>query len=252
LIKASLFATCLVDQVYPQVGVSTVRLLRRLGVDVDFPTGQTCCGQPAFNTGYASQARPLALRWLELFQQSQYVVVPSGSCAAMLKIHAPELFADDPALVARARDLASRTYELSQFLVDVLHVTDVGATFQGKVTYHPACHLLRDLRATTQAQRLIQSVRGAQYVELPNAEECCGFGGTFAVKYPDISTAILEGKLQAIEASGADAVVACDMGCLMHIGGAMSRRGMKAKVMHLVELLDAPHPGLPPQGGKGG
>ncbi len=236
--RASLFATCLVDQVYPQVGISTVRLLRRLGVEVDFPTGQTCCGQPAFNSGYASQARAMALRWLEQFQQSQYVVVPSGSCASMLKVHAPEMLKDDPTLAARARDLAGRTYELSQFLVDVLHVTDVGASFQGSVTYHPSCHLLRDLRADTQAQRLIQSVRGADYVELPNAEECCGFGGTFAVKYPEISTAILEGKLQAIEASGADAVVACDMGCLMHIAGAMSRRGMKAKTMHLAELLE--------------
>ncbi|MBI4339577.1 MAG: (Fe-S)-binding protein [Chloroflexi bacterium] len=239
MVKASLFATCLVDQLYPGVAKSAVSLLRRLGVEVDFPVGQTCCGQPAFNSGYMGQAMPLAVRWLDLFQESEYVVTPSGSCTAMLKVFIPGMLRHDAALAQRARDLALRTYELSQFLVGVLKVADVGASFSGRVTYHPSCHLLRELRASAEPQRLIRAVRGAEYVEMENAGECCGFGGTFSVKYPDISTAILEGKLAAIEAARADALVACDMGCLMHIGGAMRRRGMKARPMHLAELLDS-------------
>ncbi len=236
MVKASLFATCLVDQFYPQVGESVVKVLRRLGVEVDFPAGQTCCGQPAFNAGFASQARPLALRFLDLFANSEYVVVPSGSCASMLKVFLPELFHDSPDLAERARALAERIHEFSQFLVNVLGVTDVGARYYGKVTYHASCHLLRELGAASESQKLIQAVHGVKYVELEGATDCCGFGGVFSVKYPEISGAILESKLRNIEATGADVVVA-DFGCLMHIGGAMSRRGMKAQPMHLAQLL---------------
>jgi L-lactate dehydrogenase complex protein LldE len=250
VVRASLFATCLVDQFFPHVGVSTVRVLRRLGVQVDFPTGQTCCGQPAFNSGYRSQALPLARRWLDLFGDSEYVVVPSGSCAAMLKVYMPELLKDDPKDAQRARDLARRTYELSQFLVDVLKVTDVGASFPAKITYHTSCHLLRELGVSSQPLALLRGVRGAEFAPMEGATECCGFGGTFAVKHADISTAILEDKLRAIEATEAEAIIACDMGCLMHMGGAMRRRGMKTKPMHIAELLATPHPYLPPQGGK--
>ena len=238
MVKASLFVSCLVDQFYPEVGVSVVNVLRRLGVLVDFPAGQTCCGQPAFNSGYVKEARPLARRFLDLFGDSEYVVIPSGSCGAMLKAFTPGLFSDEPDLEERANGLAARTYEFSQFLVNVLNVTDVGARYDGKVTYHASCHLLRELGATTESQVLIRAVRGVEVVEMEGATECCGFGGTFAVKYPELSGAILENKLRNIEATGADAVVACDSGCLMHIAGAMSRRGMKARPMHLAQLLD--------------
>ena len=235
--KASLFASCLVDQFYPEVGESVVKVLRRLGVEVDFPKGQTCCGQPAFNSGFVSQAMPLAHRFLDLFQDSEYVVIPSGSCGSMLKVFIPELFADDPALAERAHALADRTYEFSQFLVNVLGITDVGARYESKVTYHASCHLLHELGATSESQTLIRAVRGVQFVEMEGTNECCGFGGTFSVKYPQISGAILEDKLRRIEATNADTLVACDSGCLMHIAGAMSRRGMKVRPMHLAQLL---------------
>ncbi len=235
--KASLFATCLVDQFFPEVAESAVKVLRHLGVEVDFPLDQTCCGQPAFNSGFVSQARPLALRMLDVFEDSEYVVVPSGSCATMIKVFMPQMFKDDPAQTERARSLAERTYEFSQFLANVLDVTDVGAHYQGKVTYHASCHLVRELQATAESPKLVRAVGGSQYVPMKNADECCGFGGTFAVKYPEISGAILENKLRNIRSTGADTLVACDSGCLMHISGAMSRQGMKVRPMHLAQLL---------------
>jgi L-lactate dehydrogenase complex protein LldE len=237
LVKASIFATCLVDQFYPEVGESVVKVLRRLGVDLDFPSGQTCCGQPAFNSGFLSQAKPLARRLIDLFAHSDYVVVPSGSCATMLKVFVPELLKGEPELAEQACALADRTYEFSQFLRNVLGVTNVGARFYGMVTYHTSCHLMRELGAATESQKLIQAVHGVKYVELEGSADCCGFGGTFSVKYPRISEAILESKLRSIEATEADVVVASDSGCLMHISGAMSRRGMKARPMHLAQLL---------------
>jgi L-lactate dehydrogenase complex protein LldE len=236
-VKASLFASCLVDQFYPEIGESVVKVLRHLDVDLDFPSGQTCCGQPAYNSGLVSKAAPLARRVLDLFSDSEYVVIPSGSCGAMLKVFTPELFKDDPELEEEARSLAERTYEFSQFIVNVLGVTDVGASFQGKVTYHASCHLLRELGAATESLDLIRSVRGVEFVEMDSATACCGFGGTFSVKYPEISSAILEPKLRSIEATGADVLVAADAGCLMHVAGAMSRRGMKTRPMHLAQLL---------------
>ena len=235
--KASLFATCLVDQFFPEVAESVVKVLRDLDVEVEFPPDQTCCGQPAFNSGFVSQAKPLALRLLDIFEDSEYVVVPSGSCATMIKVFMPQMFQDDQALAERARSLAERTYEFSQFLVNVLSVTDVGASYKGKITYHASCHLARELQATTEGPKLARAVSGTQFVPMKNADECCGFGGTFAVKYPEISGAILENKLRNIRSSGADTVVACDAGCLMHIGGAMSRQGIKVQPMHLAQLL---------------
>ena len=235
--KASLFVSCLVDQFYPEIGESVVKVLRHLDVDLDFPSGQTCCGQPAYNSGFVSRAAPLARRVLDMFSDSEYVVIPSGSCGAMLKVFTPELFRDDPELEARARSLAERTYEFSQFIVNVLGITDVGASFQGKVTYHASCHLLRELGAATESQALIRAVRGVEFVEMDGATACCGFGGTFAVKYPEISGAILEPKLRSIEATGADVLVAADAGCLMHVAGVMSRLGMKTRPMHLAQLL---------------
>ena len=235
--KASLFATCLVDQFFPEVAESAVKVLRHLGVEVDFPLGQTCCGQPAFNSGFVSQAKPLALRLLDVFEDSEYVVVTSGSCATMVKVFMTQMFQDDPILAERASSLAERTYEFSQFLVNVLSVTDVGAHYNGKVTYHASCHLVHELQATGEGPKLVRAVGEAQYVPMKNAEECCGFGGTFSVKYPEISGAILENKLRNIRSTGADTLVACDSGCLMHIGGAMSRQGMNVRPMHLAQLL---------------
>ena len=235
--KASLFVSCLVDQFYPEIGESVVKVLRHLDVDLDFPSGQTCCGQPAYNSGFVSRAAPLARRVLDMFSDSEYVVIPSGSCGAMLKVFTPELFRDDPELEEQARSMAERTYEFSQFIVNVLGITDVGASFQGKVTYHASCHLLRELGAATESQALIRAVRGVEFVEMDGATACCGFGGTFAVKYPEISGAILEPKLRSIEATGADVLVAADAGCLMHMAGVMRRRGMKTRPMHLAQLL---------------
>ena len=240
--NASLFVTCVVDQFYPEVGESTVRVLRRNGVDVDFDPAQTCCGQPAFNSGYWKEARPLAERFLDLYEGVTNVVMPSGSCASMVRVFYKELFHDDPALLRRATDVGSQVYELSEFLVDVLGVdgppeptTSGSAT---PVTYHEACHLRRELGATTQARRLISSTPGVALTEMEQSEVCCGFGGTFSIKYPEISGAMLDEKLSHIRNSGADAVVACDVTCLMHIGGGLEKQGIPVRPLHLAELLD--------------
>ena len=233
----SLLVTCLGDALFPNVGVATVRLLRRLGVSVDFPEAQTCCGQPHFNSGYHDQARALAKHTLTVFARSPLVVVPSGSCAAMVKLEYPELFHDDPAWHARALDLAARTHELADFLVNVLGVEDVRATFVGRVTYHMACHL-RGLGLLTEPERLLRRVRGLEYVPLERADECCGFGGSFAVRYPAISGAMVGDKADFIEKAGVDAVVATDSGCLMNIAGCLRRRGSRVRALHLAEVLE--------------
>ncbi len=237
-IKASLFVTCIVDQLYPQVGVSVVRVLRRLGVDVDFPMDQTCCGQPVYNAGFATQGRQLAQRVLRSFRNSQYIVVPSGSCTAMMRVFYPDLFQDDPDLHEQAKDLSAKVYEFSEFLVKVLAVEDVGASYDAAVTYHASCHLLRELEVRDEPRRLLSKVRGLRLRELPQLETCCGFGGTFSVKYPHISEAMLADKVANVVATGADTLVACDMGCLMHIGGGISRQGLGIKVRHLAQVLD--------------
>jgi len=236
--KASLFVTCIVDQLYPQVGVSVVRVLRRLGVSVDFPMDQTCCGQPVFNAGFTRQGRQLAERVLRSFRHSQYVVVPSGSCTAMMRVFYPELFKDDPGLQRQAKELSAKVYEFTEFLVKVLGVEDIGASYHGAVTYHSSCHLLRELEVRDEPRRLLGKVRGLQLKELPQVESCCGFGGTFSVKYPHISEGMLADKLANVVASGAETLVACDMSCLMHIEGAISRQGLDIKVRHLAQVLD--------------
>ena len=237
-IKVGLFVTCLVDQLWSSVGTSTVEVLRRAGCEVEFDERQTCCGQPAFNTGYRGEARTVAERFIDLCEQSdaEFIVSPSGSCTAMVH-HYEVLFADDVEWRARAHALAARTFELSSFLVRQLKLTDVGARFKGKVTWHDACHGLRELGVHNEPRALISQVRDAEFVELENADACCGFGGTFSVKYPEISTAILDQKIEAIERAGVDAVVSGDASCLMQIGGRLSRIGSKARVMHLAELL---------------
>jgi L-lactate dehydrogenase complex protein LldE len=230
--------TCLGDALFPEVGVATVKLLRRLGCDVDFPEAQTCCGQPHFNSGYHEYARDLARHTIRALSTGHRVVTPSGSCAAMVKLEFPELLRDDLVWHGRAEELAHRTHELSDFLVNVLGVEDVGASFFGKATYHMACHL-RGLGIQSEPERLLRRVRGLEYVPLERSDECCGFGGSFAVRYPGISGAMVEDKAAFIEKTGADIVVATDAGCLMNIGGCLRRRGNKVRTMHLAEVLAA-------------
>ena len=238
--KVSLFVTCLVDQLWSNIGTSCVEVLRRAGCDVEFDDRQTCCAQPAFNTGYRDEARQVAKRFIEIFEESKAdaIVSPSGSCTAMVH-HYSELFMQDPEWRERATNIAARTHELSSFLVRVLGIEDVGASWQGRLTWHDACHGLRDLNIKTEPRKLISNVRGAEFVEIENAEACCGFGGTFSVKYPEISTAILDQKIEAIESSGVHAVVSADASCLMQLGGRLSRKGSTVRVMHLAELLAA-------------
>lgn len=236
--KVSLFITCLVDQLCPEVGVATVEVLEKAGCEVTFDERQTCCGQPAFNTGYRKEARKFAERFIEIFEESdaEFIVSPSGSCTAMVK-HFHELFPDDKNWRERAEKLAERTHELSSFLVNVLKVETVGAKFSGKLTWHDACHALRDLGLKNEPRKLLQNIENAEFVELKGSDECCGFGGTFSVKYSEISNAILDKKIEKIEASGADYVVACDASCLMQIGGKLSRNGSKIQPKHIAEIL---------------
>jgi L-lactate dehydrogenase complex protein LldE len=230
--------TCLADALFPDVGIATVKLLRRLGVEVDFPQAQTCCGQPHFNSGFHHDAQALARQTIKAFAGHQLVVTPSGSCAAMVKLEYPELFHQDMVWHGRAEDLSRRTHELADFLVNVLGREDVGAHFEAKVTYHMACHL-RGLGTMTEPERLLRRVRGLEYVPLERYDECCGFGGSFAVRYPGISGAMVTDKAGFIEKSGADVVATTDAGCLMNIGGCLRRRGSRVKFMHLAEILAA-------------
>ncbi len=229
--------TCLGDALFPGVGVATVRLLRRLGVEVTFPDAQTCCGQPHFNSGYHDDARDLARHAIQTFAGAEKVVTPSGSCAAMVKLEYPELFHHDDVWRRKALDLAARTHELSDFLVNVLGVEDVGARFEGRATYHMACHL-RGLGLLTEPERLLKRVRGLELVPLERADECCGFGGSFSVRFPEISGAMVKDKADFIEKTGVDVVVATDAGCLMNIGGCLRRRGGRVRTMHLAEVLE--------------
>jgi len=221
----------------PDAAVATVKLLRRLRVEVRFPESQTCCGQPFYNSGFLSGARDLARHTIQVFSGKSPVVVPSGSCAAMVKIEFPHLFHNDPEWHERALELSARTFELSDFLVNQLHVTNVGAKFQGKVAYHYACHL-RGLGLKTEAETLIRAVDGVEYVPLEKQDQCCGFGGSFAVRYPEISGAMVGDKLSCVADTGADVLVSTDTGCLLNIGGAIHRQQRPTRVMHLAELLE--------------
>ena len=236
-LRASLMVTCLGDLFYPEVGVRIVRLLRRLGVAVDFPEGQTCCGLPLFNSGYHAEAAEIARRTVPLFRDSQYVIVPSGSCAWMVKHEYPGLLGD-PALRTQAEALAARTYELSQFLVKVLGRTRFRSAIPGRVTYHDSCHLMRGLGESESPREILRNLEGAEFVELPGNDECCGFGGSFAVRLPEVSSSILDKKLKNVEATGARCLVACDAGCLMQMGGGLRRRDSAVRAVHLAEVLD--------------
>jgi L-lactate dehydrogenase complex protein LldE len=233
-----LFVTCLVDAFFPQVGVASVKLLERTGADVEFPYDQTCCGQPAFNAGYRDQARRMVRHTLDVLDDTKGpIVIPSGSCAEMLVHHAPDLVADDAVYSAKAGRVAGRVRELTSYLAD--HAVDVGAesAFRGSITYHPSCHGMRGLGLGDEPTDLLDAVPGVARIPLPAATECCGFGGLFSIKMPDVSAAILETKLENIEATGARFVVGGDVSCLMHMGGGLRRRGTPIEIRHVAEVL---------------
>jgi L-lactate dehydrogenase complex protein LldE len=233
-----LLITCLLDTLYPEVGEAVVNVLQRAGVRVTFPVEQTCCGQPAFNAGMRHLARPIAEHTIRVFEEVRgSVVIPSGSCAAMIRHGYPELFADDPPWLDRAKSLAAHTYELCEFLVDILGVVELGARFPKKTAYHPSCHLTRDLGVDRQPHALLAAVRDIELVELPDSESCCGFGGVFSVEHPEISNAMLRRKIDNIEASAATAVVACDAGCMININGGLRRLKKPPIVAHIAEIL---------------
>ncbi|WP_054955983.1 (Fe-S)-binding protein [Paenibacillus dakarensis] len=234
--KISLFVTCLSEAMFPRVSEAMVRLLARYGVILEFPDIQTCCGQPAYNSGYWDEARKSARTILDAFEDSDFVVSPSGSCTYMIH-HYTDLFKDDPIYLKKAKDLQQKTYEFSQFLVKVLGVTDVGAIFPQKVTYHPSCHGSRLLGVKDEPMELLRQVKELEFVPLPFAEDCCGFGGTFAVKMADISGAMVTEKVDHIVETEASVLVGLDMACLMNIAGNLRYRGEKVQVMHLAELL---------------
>jgi L-lactate dehydrogenase complex protein LldE len=238
-VRAALMVTCLGDMFYPEVGVRIVRLLRRLGVRVEFPEGQTCCGLPLFNSGYHAEAARAARRTVGLFRGAEHVVVPSGSCAWMVRHEYPGLMRD-PAGRRDAEALAGRTWELSQFLVKVLGRTRFSSAVGGRLAYHDSCHLLRGLHESRTPRTLLAGLDGAEAVALPGSDECCGFGGSFSVRLPEVSSAILDKKIQNLERSGADCLVACDAGCLMQIRGGLSRRGSRLRAAHLAEVLGEP------------
>jgi L-lactate dehydrogenase complex protein LldE len=233
----SLFIPCLVDAVYPEVGEAVVKVFERLGMSVTYPPDQTCCGQPAFNAGHLPQARKAARRFIEIFESAEVIVCPSGSCTAMVRHHYPDLMQADDSWCRRARSLGEKIFEFSEYLVDVLGKADTGARYAGTVTYHDSCHLLRSLGIREQPRQLIRGVAGTTFVELYDSDRCCGFGGAFSVRYPEISTALVDEKVANILATGADAFVGADMGCLMNIEGRLSRMGSKVRVMHVAQLL---------------
>ena len=241
--RVGLFVTCLVDLIRPSVGFAAVKLLEDAGCTVEVPR-QSCCGQPAFNSGDRVTTREIARQVIDAFAPFDYVVAPSGSCAGMLKVHYPELFHNDPNGLPRAEAFADKTFELVSFLVDVLKVERVAASFPGKVTYHDACSGLRELGVRAQPRKLLGGIDGLNLVELKDANVCCGFGGTFCVKYPDISDAIVTRKADAIAATGATTLLAGDLGCLMNMAGKLQRRGQNVQVRHVAEVLagmsDAP------------
>ena len=243
-----LFVTCLVDTFYPETAEAIIGILHRLGVNVDFPSKQTCCGQPQFNAGLRADARQMAEHMIETFEESLAkvsepsqgcdVVTPSGSCAHMIRHNYPELFAKDPDWLVRAQALAKRTFEFTEYLVDVLGVTDLGANWDGTLTYHPSCHLSRGLGIDRQPRTLLAQVQGATIVELPEAQDCCGFGGVFSVAHPELSAEFLKRKIGNLEKTGSPTLVVADTGCLMHLAGGLHRQNKPQRVVHIAEVLN--------------
>lgn len=236
--KVTLFATCLVDMFQGDVGKATVELLERLGCEIDFPESQICCGQPAYNSGYVEETKPAMKKMIEAFEHAEYVVSPSGSCAYFFKEY-PHIFKGDPIWEPKAQALAEKTYELTQFIVEVLGVTDVGASLEGKATYHTSCHMTRLLGVKEAPMKLLGNVKGLEFTELPEKDKCCGFGGTFSVKMAHISEQMVDEKVQHVEETEADILIGADAGCLMNIGGRLGRKGKPIKVMHIAEVLNS-------------
>jgi len=234
-----LFATCLVDTFYPETAEAIVSILRRLGVDVDFPHSQTCCGQPQFNAGLRADARQMAEHMIEVFEGLPgYILSPSGSCAHMIRHNYLELFAKEPDWLARAQALAKRTFEFTEYLVDVLGVTDLGSRWNGTLTYHPSCHLSRGLGIDRQPRALLAQVQGATILELPEEQDCCGFGGIFSVAHPELSAEFLKRKISNLEKSQSPMLVVADTGCIMHIAGGLHRQKKPQRVVHIAEVLN--------------
>jgi len=236
-VRVGLFVTCLVDLFRPAIGFAAVKLLEAAGCTVEVPRAQTCCGQPAYNSGDRTDSKAIARQLIAAFKDFDYVVAPSGSCAGTIREHYPELFADEPEMAMAVQHLAKRTYELVSFLTDVMKVTEVSARYDGLATYHDSCSGLRELGVKQQPRRLLRSVDGLSLAELPGAEVCCGFGGTFCIKYPAISDKMVSDKAADIEATGADTLLAGDLGCLLNMAGRLSREGSDVRVRHIAEVL---------------
>jgi L-lactate dehydrogenase complex protein LldE len=235
-VRVALFIPCFVDQLTPEVGLDVVRVLRRLGYDVDFPQAQTCCGQPAFNSGYWNDARPVAERFLDVFGSAEVIVCPSGSCTTMVRNFYPQLLADSPSR-DKALEVARKLFEFSEFLIKVAKATDLGASFPHRVTYHDACHALRELGLKQGPRELLRHVRGLELVEMPYSEECCGFGGTFATKFPMISGAMGDAKAGNAQSSGAEYITSTDPSCLLHIDGVLRRQKSSVRTIYLASIL---------------
>ena len=235
--RISLFVTCIGDQLFPKAGLAVADVLERLGYRVDFPEGQTCCGQPAFNSGYWDEARRVSDHFLRVFADAEYIVIPSGSCGSMVGHHFADLYKGDEAKLRQVHELESRVWEFSKFLTEVARVEDVGARFPHKVTYHDSCHALREMGVKAGPRRLLSNVRDLEFAEMDTCEECCGFGGTFSVKFDQVSGGMARTKIESIRRSGADYVVSIDSSCLMQIQGALLRSGSSVRTIHLAEVL---------------
>jgi len=235
--RVTLFIPCLIDQFHPQVGKNVVRILKKLGVEVDYTDEHTCCGQPFFNAGYWKKAIPLAKKTIKAFRNANIVIAPSGSCVAMMRKHYMELFSDSPVWLDQAQELSEKTYEFSEFLIHVIQVDDLGTCYKGKVTYHDSCQVLRGLGISSEPRQLIRKVRNLEFVEMERPDLCCGFGGFFSFKFPHIAEAMVEEKVKNIRATGVEAVVGCEISCLMNIGGYLKHRGIPVRALHLADLL---------------
>lgn len=235
--RVALFVTCLVDLVRPSVGFATIKLLKKADCDVVVPTNQTCCGQPAYNNGDQENARQIARQVIDTFYDYDYVVIPSGSCGGMIKCHYPELFKDEPEYYAKAIKLADRSHELTLFLVEVLHLDMSDVIYERSLTYHDSCSSQREMGVKQQPRQLLKAIKGLQFKEMSDTDSCCGFGGTFCVKYPEISTRMVNDKVSAIKQSGAETLVAADLGCLLNITGRIKRLKLPIKVFHIAEVL---------------
>ena len=236
--KVTLFATCIVDMFKSNVGKATVELLERLGCEIDFPESQVCCGQPSYNSGYVKETKEAMKRMIDTFNDAEYIVSPSGSCITMFHEY-QHIFKGDPVWEPKAKKLAEKSFELTQFIVDVLKIEDVGARFEGNVTYHTSCHMTRLLGVKKAPMILLSNVKGLKFTELPGKEQCCGFGGTFAVKMAQISEQMVDEKVRHVEETGAEYLIGADAACLMNIGGRIDRVGKPIKVMHIAEVLNS-------------